>query len=440
MSAFEIVGGTPLYGSIRLGGAKNASFKLMIASLLSTSESRLLNFSHISDVQLTRDVIQSLGGNVVQRGERTLFIDSQKMNSDSISDAYGAASRAASIFIPVLLHRFHHARVPMPGGDKLGSRPLDWHFDALRAMGATIDYQGESIVANCASGLKGTRYRFPKNSHTGTETVLMAAVLAHGKTVIENAALEPEIDDLITYLINMGAHIRRREGKVLEIEGVKKLHGTIHRIVPDRNEAVSYACAAIATKGDIIVENAKSEHLEAFLDKLDEVGGGYEIGNYGVRFFYKGQLKAADVITQQHPGFMTDWQPLWAVLASQCRGTSVIHEAVYPQRFQYLEHLNQMGVKTELYNPEVANPEKTYNFNLSEDNPSMRHAVKIHGVAKLKPITCEVKDLRHGATMVLAAMIAPGVSRLTNIEQIDRGYEDLDGRLNEMGANIKRVI
>ncbi len=439
MSAFEITGGTPLYGSIRLGGAKNASYKLMIASLLGTSESRLLNFSHISDVQLARDVIQSLGGKVDQRGERTLFIDPTNMTSDSISDDYGAASRAASIFIPVLLHRFHNARVPMPGGDKLGKRPLDWHFEALRAMGANIDYLGESIVASCAR-LKGTRYKFPKNSHTGTETIIMAAVLAQGKTIIENAALEPEIDDLITFLNNMGAHIRRREGKIIEIEGVKKLHGTIHRIMSDRNEAVSYACAAIATKGDIIVENAKAEHLEAFLDKLDEVNAGYEIGNYGIRFFYKGPLKAADIITQPQPGFMTDWQPLWAVLASQCHGVSIIHEAVYPQRFQYLEHLNQMGVKTELFNPECPNPEKTYNFNLQEDKPEFMHAVKIHNCFKMKPITCEVKDLRHGATMVLASMIASGTSRLTNIEQIDRGYEDLDGRLTQMGAHIKRVI
>ncbi len=439
MSAFEIMGGTPLYGSIRLGGAKNASYKLMIASLLANSESRLLNFSHISDVQLTRDVIQSLGGSVVQRGERTLFIDPKTMTSDAIGDEFGAASRAAPIFIPALLHRFHHARVPMPGGDKLGKRPLDWHFEALRSMGATIDYVGESIVAS-SDQLKGTRYRFPKNSHTGTETIIMAGVLARGKTIIENAALEPEIDDLIKFLVDMGAHIRRREGKIIEIEGVKKLHGTIHRIMSDRNEAVSYACAAIATKGDIIVENAKQEHLEAFLDKLDEVGAGYEVGNYGIRFYYKGQLKAADVITQPHPGFMTDWQPLWAVLATQCHGISTIHEAVYPQRFQYMEHLNQMGVKTELYNPDVSNPEKIYNFNLREDTPGMLHAVKIHGCAKLKPITCEVKDLRHGATMVLAAMIAPGVSRLTNVEQIDRGYEDLDGRLAQMGASIKRVI
>jgi UDP-N-acetylglucosamine 1-carboxyvinyltransferase len=327
----------------------------------------------------------------------------------------------------------------MPGGDKLGKRPLDWHFEALRAMGAQIDYQGESIVATC-NQLKGTTYRFPKNSHTGTETLIMAGVLAKGKTIIENAALEPEIDDLIQLLNDMGAHIRRREGKIIEIEGVSKLHGAIHKIIPDRNEAVSYACAAIATKGDIIVENAKPEHLEAFLDKLDEIGAGYEIGTYGIRFFYKGQLKAADIITQPQPGFMTDWQPLWAVLATQCKGISVIHEAVYTQRFQYLEHLNQMGVKTELFNPEVQNPEKTYNFNLKEDQPSMMHAVKIHGIAMLKPIVCEVKDLRHGATMVLAAMITKGISRLTNIEQIDRGYEDLDGRLNEMGAQINRVI
>jgi len=438
MASFSITGGKPLYGSVRLGGAKNASYKIMIAALMGESESRLLNFSHISDVGLTADIITDLGGVVTRRGERTLFVNPVPLKSFTIPTQYGEQSRAAPMFIPALLHRFGQAIVPVPGGDKLGKRPLDWHFKALTQMGAQIQAKEDVIVVS-SSQLQGITFKFPKNSHTGTETLIMAAVKAKGKTVIENAALEPEVDDLIEFLNNLGAHIRRRHHRIIEIDGVEHLGGTIHRIVPDRNEAVSYAAAAIATKGDIIVENARREHLEAFLDKVDEIGGGFEIGNYGIRFFYKGPLKAADIITQPHPGFMTDWQPLWAVLVTQTAGDSVIHEAVYPSRFQYIDHLKEMGVHIELFNPLVDQPDKVYNFNLSETGAGLFHAAKISGPASLKPGDFMVKDLRHGATLVLAALIAKGTSTIHNIEQIDRGYENLDGRLSSMGADIKRV-
>lgn len=437
MASFSITGGLPLYGSVRLGGAKNASFKLMIASLLGSSESRLLNFSHISEIDTTKKVIVSLGGTIIDRGERTLFINPEEINQHEIDLQFGAISRSAPMFIPVLLHKMKKAVVPKPGGDKLGTRPLGWHFQALQKMGAEIHETDTHIMA-AADKLHGTHFKFPKNSHTGTETVLMAAVLATGKTVIENAALEPEVDDLIAFLNEMGANIRRRHHKIIEIQGVPKLNGSIHRIMPDRNEAVSYACAAIATKGDIIVENAKSEHLEAFLDKLEEMGAGFEVGNYGIRFYYQGQLRATDIITEPEPGFMTDWQPLWAVLLTQAAGTSIIHEAVFPSRFQYIEHLNQMGAQTELFNPEVTNPDKLYNFDLKAEEPGGAHAVAITGPTQLRAGEFTVKDLRHGATLVLAALVAAGTSIIHNVGEIDRGYEDLDGRLRSMGAQIVR--
>ena len=437
MSAFQITGGVPLYGSIRLGGAKNASYKLMIGALLGSEESRLLNFSDISDVGATSEIIESLGGQVQKRGERTLFIDPKELKNWVIADKYGPKSRSASMFIPALLHRFNKVVVPTPGGDKIGLRPLERHWDGLKAMGAKIDQTSSHIEAR-AEKLIGTSYRFEKNTHTGTETLIMAAVLAQGITILENAALEPEIDDLITFLNNMGARIRRRYHRVIEIEGVKKLTGSIHKIMPDRNEAVSYACAAVSTKGDIIVENARREHLEAFLDKLDEIGGGYEVGSYGIRFFHKGDLRSTDITTEPYPGFMTDWQPLWAVLLTQAKGKSIIHEAVFPSRFQYAQQLSQMDAKINFFNPEVKNPEKFYNFNLEENSQAYR-AIAIEGPSKLKPGNFEVYDLRAGATLVLAALISEGITVLSNIELIDRGYENLDGRLKSMGAKIKRV-
>lgn len=437
MSALRIHGGTPLYGSVRLGGAKNASFKLMIASLLSRGETRLLNFSHISDVDLTANIIQSLGGETKRRGERTMFINPRHLAKHQVTAEFGPASRSAPMFIPALLHRFGQAIVPFPGGDKIGKRPLDRHFEGLKQMGATITLKKDTIHCT-APKLSGIEYTFSKNTHTGTETLIMAAVLARGKTILKNAALEPEVDDLIEMLNGMGAHIRRRHGRIIEIDGVSHLEPTIHRIMPDRNEAVSYAVAAVATKGDIIVENANKSHLESFLDKLDEAGGGYEIGNYGIRFFYKSPLQAVDVDTAPHPGFMTDWQPLWATLLTQAKGTSIIHETIYPERFQYSTQLKQMGAKIKLFQPQVTNPEKVYNFDLKSDAPQAKHALKITGPTQLKPCTCEVKDLRHGATLVIAAIISSGTSLLKNVEQIDRGYEELDVRLRSMGAQITR--
>ncbi len=437
MSSFYVTGGTPLHGSVRIGGAKNASYKLMIASLLGDSESRLLNFSRISDVELVSHIIEYLGGTVKKAGERALFIDPSTLTQHSIDREHGEQGRFSTMFIPPLLARFGEASVPAPGGDKIGKRPLDRHWDGLKALGAHVEYKDGMFVAT-AKKLVGTTYHFNKNTHTGTETMILAAVKAQGTTILENAAAEPEIDDLIEFLNQMGARIRRRAERVIEIEGVENLKGAIHKLIPDRNEAVSYACAAIATKGDVIIENANSSHLRAFLEKLDEIGAGYEVGNYGIRFYYKGPLRAADIVTEIEPGFMTDWQPLWATLLTQCEGISVIHETIMSNRFQYVEELQKMGAQIELYNPEIEHPEKVYNFELSDDKPNHYHAIKIHGKANLNAGTFTVKDLRHGATLILAAMIAKGTSVIEGIEQVDRGYESLDDRLRSMGAQIVR--
>lgn len=434
---FVIEGGTPLRGSVRVGGAKNASYKLMIAALLAESESRLLNLPAISDVELVKRIINQLGASAEEAGEQTLFIRPEKLSSFTIDSNYGEASRASTLFLGPLLARFGQAAVPLPGGDKIGKRPLERHMDGLRAMGVELDQRDGMLLAKTA-GLRGTTYRFNKNTHTGTETLIMAAVLAKGSTILENSALEPEIDDLIRYLTAMGAKIRRRAFKVIEIEGVEKLHGAIHRVMPDRNEAVSYACAAIASKGDIVVENARQVDLVAFLDKLDEVGGGYEVGDYGIRFFYKQPLRAADVETEIHPGFMTDWQPLWATLVCHAEGVSVIHETVMQNRFQYVETLQQMGAKIELFNPEVAHPEHVYNFEWKDATDKDIHAIRIYGPTQFHGGEFVVHDLRAGATTMLAAISGSGTTILHNIEQVERGYQKIEEKLRQLGAKITR--
>ncbi|MEX0895966.1 MAG: UDP-N-acetylglucosamine 1-carboxyvinyltransferase [Patescibacteria group bacterium] len=438
MEAFKITGKTPLHGSVRIGGAKNASYKLMIASLLANSESRLLNFSHISDVETVAGIIAQSGCQVKKAGERALFIDPTGFSSTDLRHINGKQGRFSTLFIAPLLARHGQAIVPIPGGDKIGKRPLERHFQGLEALGAHIEEKDGLITAR-TDGLKGTTYHFSKNTHTGTETVLLAAVLAEGTTVLENAAEEPEVDDLILYLNAMGARISREANKVIRIEGVPELHGAIHKIMPDRNEAVSYACAALVTKGDVIIENARAEHITAFLTALDSIKAGYEIGTYGIRFFWKEPLMATDIATAIEPGFMTDWQPLLATVLTQCQGISTLHETVMQDRFQYVDQLKNMGADIERFQPEVIDKEMTYNFNLTDDSPEATHAIRVHGPSNLQAGTFKVYDLRHGATLMIAAMAAHGESILMGIEHIERGYEALPERLNSIGAQIERV-
>lgn len=433
-----VTGGKPLYGSVRIGGAKNASYKLMLAALLADTPSRLLNFSHISDVAAVSEIINGLGGEVTTIGERALFIDPRGIQSSVVPEKYGAQGRFSSMFLPILLHKFGTTSVPHPGGDKIGKRPLDRHLSALEALGATTSIDATNIHAQCEQ-LAGGTVEFVKNTHTGTETVIMAAVKAKGTTTIRGAALEPEVDDLIDFLNSMGAKIQRKPNRVIEIEGVESLHGSIFQIMPDTNEAVSYACAALATKGDVILENVRAEHMQAFLEKLDDIQAGYEVGKYGIRFFYTDTLRATDTTTQIHPGFKTDWQPLWATVLTQCSGTSTIHETVMLQRFQYVPELQAMGANIEYFQPEVADPKTTYNFYSKFDSDELNHAIRITGPTELQSTTVAVKDLRHGATLTIAALAAHGTTTITGVEHIDRGYENLDGRLRALGAQIERV-
>ncbi len=441
MSTFLITGGTPLYGSVRVGGAKNASYKLMIAALLADTPSRLLNFSHISDVERVAQIITELGATAHQVGDRAYMVDPSAWsdaNVTEISAKHGAASRASTLFIPVLLARHGRAVVPQPGGDKIGPRPLERHFEGLQALGAHVEVQGDTIVTT-AEKLHGATYRFSKNSHTGTETLVMAAALAEGQTILENAAEETEVDDLIGFLNAMGADIKRTAPRTITINGVPQLHGAIYRVMPDQNQVVSFACAALATKGDVIVENARAKDLTAFLAKLDEIGAGYDVGHFGIRFYYTQPLRATDVTTAIHPGFKTDWQPLWVTMMTQAQGISVVHETVHRQRFGYRDELQQMGASLETFQPEVDNWDSTYNFNLDDDSRLEPHALRITGPTALTGGHFAVKDLRHGATLMVAGIIAAGQTILDDpTDHIDRGYERLDDQLSAMGAKIER--
>jgi len=236
----------------------------------------------------------------------------------------------------------------------------------------------------------------------------------------------------------MGTNIRRTEPRTIVVEGVAELKPADYTIMYDRNEAVTFACAALATKGDISVLHAEEKNLRAFLTMLKKINGGFEITKRGIHFFYKGELKAADIATQPYPGFMTDWMAVWSVLMTQARGDSIVHETIFENRFAFVEELKKMKAKIELFNPKIGSPEEVYNFNLEDDRPEYFHAAKISGPTELKATAQEITDVRAGASLMLASLIAKGESELIGVEHVDRGYENLDGRLKSLGADIRR--
>lgn len=438
MPKLIVRGWDPLHWCIRLWWAKNASYKLMIASLLWSESTRLLNIPDINDVALVSEVIWLLWWGVKHVWNRTIRIDPH-ITWHTIPEKFWAVSRASAFFIGPLLAKFGTVTIPMPGGDKLGKRPLDRIMDGLESMWASRSMEGNMLTVS-ADKLVGTTYRFAKNSHSGTEILLMAAATAEGKTVLENAADEPEIDDMIALLNAMWAKIRRRSLRVIEIEWVEKLWWAIHSVIPDRNTAVTYACAALISKGDIIIENAKPEHMQAFLDKLLEAGGNYDVWNYGMRFRYDKPLRATDITTTPHPWFMTDRQALWALLMCTAEWDSTIHETIFPNRFHhYSEILEAMWAKFSTFDPQVTDPEKVYNFNREPDMVWWHYALKIQWPTQFTGWEFHLNDLRAWAAAILAWLIGSGETILHNIEQIYRWYERIDEKLRKMGANIELV-
>jgi len=436
MTELIVKGGIPLKGDVEICGAKNSGFKLMIAALYSDKPCQIKNFSKIGDISSTAKIIEELGGKVNIKNDHILEVSGKNISKQEFSTENGRLSRASTYFVGPLLFRHGKAIIPIPGGCKIGNRPLDRHLEGLKALGASVEIQKNQFVIQ--GKLKGGRYKFPKNTHGGTDVLVIAASSASGTTILENAAEEPEIDDLIEFLNKMGAKIVREKGRIIKIEGVKEFHPAVHEVMPDRNEAVTFGCAALATKGDIYVKKANPKVLEAFLEAVSKIGGKYEIDPNGIRFYYQKPLQPSNIVTRPYPGFMTDWMSLWVVLMTQARGISIVHETIFENRFVFVSELKKMGAKIELFNPMVPNPDEIYNFNLEDDRPEYFHAAKIFGPTKLKGANLEITDLRAGASLILAALTAEGETKLTGVEHIDRGYENLDSRLKHLGAKIER--
>ncbi|MFZ5845123.1 MAG: UDP-N-acetylglucosamine 1-carboxyvinyltransferase [Patescibacteria group bacterium] len=440
MDKFVVTGATPLNGIWEVAGAKNVALKMPVIALLTDSEVILHNIPLISDVFFMLEVLSSLGVKSQIKGH-TLYIKNGHVSEITVPLEVGARLRSSSLVLGPMLARWGHAKIPNPGGCRIGARPIDRHVEALTAMGATINYNSADGYFHAqAKKLRGTTIVFPKNTHTGTETIILAAVLAEGTTVIENAAQEAEIDDLTACLNLMGAKIRRVASRQIVIEGVKRLSGVEYTIMPDRNEEVTVAVAAAASGGTVTVKNSQPQFLTAFLSAFRQAGGKIELLEKGVtRYSREGKLSATDIVTQPYPGFMTDWQAPWAVLMSQAYGRSTIHETVFESRFSYVKELVKMGAEIEFFDPQVPNPDKFYNFNWSDLTHGNHQAIRIKGPVKLHNAVVTIDDLRAGATLLIAALIARGASYIHGVEQIDRGYEKIEERLVKLGAKIKRL-
>ena len=440
MSKYIINGGKPLSGEVSIRGAKNASFKQIIASMLSSETTYLSNIPQISDVNITESIAQSLGAKIVKSGPHSIEITTEKITSSVVPHGTGEKSRSSFMFAPPLLLRTGKATIPTPGGDKLGIRSLDRLFDCYQKMGIKINIT-DDMMTFTTDKINPVHYVFPKPSHTVTEVLLMTAVLLDGQTILDNSALEPEIDDLILMLNDMGAKIHRDPSdlKRIIIDGVEKLHGTTHQVIADRNETITFACVALATKGSISIQHCDPRIIKAFLDTIEKMRAKIFCGKDEVNISWIVPLRAIDIKTAPEPGFMTDWQPIFSLLLAQAIGVSTLIETIYTSRFQHIANLNTMGVKTSFFNPEVSNPKEYYDFNQNDDKPEYFHGVKIYGPSKLKPIDIDIKDLRAGANVTLAALAAEGTSTINNVEFIERGYEKLAERLKSLGADIKYI-
>ncbi|HEX4104373.1 MAG TPA: UDP-N-acetylglucosamine 1-carboxyvinyltransferase [Candidatus Paceibacterota bacterium] len=428
---FVIKGGKPLLGEIQLAGAKNAVSKEMVASLLTEEPCILENVPQIGEIGIIAELFANIGSNLKIAGS-TARIATPLIKSSRVPQL-SRRNRIPILALGPLLARTGEAEVPILGGDKIGPRPVDIHLEALAKMGVQMEITKTSYRAWAKNGLHGAEVELRFPSVGATENAILTAVLAEGKTVIRNAALEPELIDLIKMLQNMGAIIELAPPRTITIQGVTRLHGVTHRVMPDRNEAVSFACLAIATRGRILVKGARQDDLITFLNIVRRMGAEYEVTADGIAFFRPNSLAGISVQTDVHPGFMTDWQQPLCVLFTQARGESSIHETIYEDRFAYAHDLSEMGAHIRVSTDCPAGDECRFY------EKGFYHYAVIEGPTPLKSARFTVRDLRSGMVDILAALVAEGVSEVEGVEEIDRGYEHIDERLRELGADIRRV-
>jgi UDP-N-acetylglucosamine 1-carboxyvinyltransferase len=425
MDKFVIRGGNPLVGTVRVSGAKNSALPCMAAAILTEDEISLENIPQVRDIETERRLLTSMGADVqlhTDSPNHSTPNHSIKISCRNLSDPVAKyeivkTMRASSLVLGPLVARAGMARVAMPGGCAIGGRPIDLHIKGLEKMGATIVQEHGYLEAR-APRLRGAHIVFDKITVTGTEDLLMAAVLADGETVMENCAREPEVSDLAALLTAMGAKIEGAGSSTIRIQGVSSLHGARHRINPDRIEAGTFLLAGAITAGDLTVADCNPEHLGAVIAKLEEAGAKIEIvAPDAVRVISDGRLRAADISTEEYPGFPTDMQAQYMALATQADGVSLVKENIFENRFMHVQELVRMGA------------------NIKVD----ARTATVRGPSKLSAAAVMCSDLRASASLVLAALVADGESILDRVYHMDRGYERIEAKLKDVGAQIHRM-
>jgi len=418
----RIEGGRRLEGSVRISGAKNAALKLMAAATLTGERCRFTNVPEIEDVHVLTEVLRDIGVTVDHPAPNVYEIASGDAEWLFVPLEAAAKMRASFILLGPLLTRFGRVIISNPGGDRIGRRPVNLHVDAMRALGAEIEYRNGYYFAKAPGRLRGGPVNFPQITVMGTENAMLAAVLADGHTVIEPAAQEPEVDDLIEFLQKMGAQVERTAPNRIEIEGRRRVRGADHSVVPDRIEAGTFIVAAGVTHGRVTLRGAPCDHLGSFLGVMADVGVSISCGNDTIEVDATAAdlrpLRSRDIETQPYPGLATDLQPPTCVLLTQATGLSHVHETVFEDRLEWLGELRRMGARVEIVD---------------------QHHALIDGPAPLHGAEVEIGDLRAGASLILAALAADGVTTIGGAHHVHRGYEKIDAKFLELGARIERL-
>ncbi|MRM18571.1 UDP-N-acetylglucosamine 1-carboxyvinyltransferase [Staphylococcus aureus] len=419
MDKIVIKGGNKLTGEVKVEGAKNAVLPILTASLLASDKpSKLVNVPALSDVETINNVLTTLNADVTyKKDENAVVVDATKTLNEEAPYEYVSKMRASILVMGPLLARLGHAIVALPGGCAIGSRPIEQHIKGFEALGAEIHLENGNIYANAKDGLKGTSIHLDFPSVGATQNIIMAASLAKGKTLIENAAKEPEIVDLANYINEMGGRITGAGTDTITINGVESLHGVEHAIIPDRIEAGTLLIAGAITRGDIFVRGAIKEHMASLVYKLEEMGVELDYQEDGIRVRAEGDLQPVDIKTLPHPGFPTDMQSQMMALLLTANGHKVVTETVFENRFMHVAEFKRM------------------NANINVEGRS----VKLEGKSQLQGAQVKATDLRAAAALILAGLVADGKTSVTELNHLDRGYVDLHGKLKQLGADIERI-
>ena len=416
MEQYIIKGGNPLVGEVEIGGAKHAALAILAAAIMTDETVLVENLPDVNDVNVMLEAISGIGAMVQRIDRHTAKINGSTIGDFNIEYDYIKKIRASYYLLGALLGKYRRAEVALPGGCNIGSRPIDQHLKGFRALGADVDIEHGKIVAE-AENLHGTHIYFDVVTVGATINVMMAAAMADGLTIMENVGKEPHVVDVANFLNSMGANIRGAGTDVIRIRGVKKFHKTEYSIIPDQIEAGTFMFAAAATKGDVMVLNVIPKHLDATISKLIDMGCEVEEFDDAVRVVAKGRLRSTQVKTLPYPGYPTDMQPQIAVLLCLAEGTSLLTEGVWDNRFRYVDELRRMGAQ------------------ISVDG---RVAI-IEGISHFSGAPVKATDLRAGAAMIIAGLAATGTTEIEDVRYVERGYENIEGKLRALGADIKKI-